>query len=362
MIYKIFKTRAFHIFAHSQVALVCVFFIVDFKSFAQELSSVSGKVIDAKTKEPLPGATVFLANTTIGTSANETGAFTLTKIPQGKYDFTVSMVGYTSYTKPILFSSNNLERLVISLEPASIQLNTVTVQAHREKQDQYYYSQFEKIFLGTTQNSSHCKIVNPFDIFVYKDGDKIIADANKPIIVENKALGYEIFYELKEFVIKIDDRSFSMAGIPRFEELTPESEKQKKKWLKERDRAYFGSVSHFLISLRRNELSLNHFEIRNADGNLLTKQEIVRDSSIRYEGTMSITFQGEYTEPGYSGYSRFASYQNSEIKFKGDPITIYSNGYFEDFHNLLLDGYMDWNANIAEMVPLGYQPTHPSKK
>ncbi len=212
---------------------------------AQNFSSISGKVIDAKTKETLPGATVFLANTAIGVSANETGAFILTAIPPGKYDLTVSMVGYTSYMKPILFSGKTLEGLIVSLEPALVQLGAVTVEARREKQDRYYYSQFETSFLGLTQNSRRCKILNPFDIFVYKDHDKIIALASKPIIIENKALGYKIYYELKEFEIRKATHSLSMSGIPRFEELTPESEKQKQKWIKERDRAYFGSIAHF---------------------------------------------------------------------------------------------------------------------
>ena len=330
-------------------------------AIAQNLSSISGKVIDAKTKEALPGATVFLANTTIGIAASETGSFTLTQIPQGKYDLTVTMVGYTSYSKPILFSGNKLEGLVITLEPSLIQLNAVTVEARKEKQDRYLYSQFEDRFLGFTQNSAHCKIVNPADIFVYKEDNKIIGVASKPIVVENKALGYKIFYELKEFELKkvTNVLWMSMSGIPRFEELTPESEKQKIKWVKARDRAYFGSISHFLISLRRNELKQNYFEIRGGAGNLITKKEIVRDSSIRYEGILRVSFDGEIAE---TAYARNMSYQNSEVNFTGDPITIYSNGYFEDYRNVSFQGYMGWITNIAEMVPLGYQPTQPLRK
>src|SRR5215831_10472120 len=100
-------------------------------AIAQNFSSISGKVIDAKTKEALPGATVFLANTAIGITASETGDFILTKIPKGKYDFTVTMVGYSSYSKPILFANNNLKDLVVSLEPASIVLDAVAVEARR---------------------------------------------------------------------------------------------------------------------------------------------------------------------------------------------------------------------------------------
>jgi hypothetical protein len=328
--------------------------------FAQNFSSISGKVIDAKTKETLPGATVFLASTTIGVSASETGDFTLAKIPPGKYDLTVSMVGYTSYTKPILFSGGILESLVIGLTPSSIQLNAVTVEARREKQNRHYYSQFENGFLGITQNSNRCKILNPFDIFVYKDGDKIIALASKPIIVENKALGYKIHYELEEFKISKLGHSFSMAGTPRFEELTPESEKQKQKWIRERDRAYFGSIEHFLISLRANALYSNYFEVRDARGNLITmKQEIMKDSLIAIKGSIFVTYLYENPE---LGFSRRGNSQESEIKFYGQPVTVYPNGYFEDYHSLIFLGYMGWSSNIAEMLPLGYHPTHSLKR
>ncbi len=92
-----------------------------------------------------------------------------------------------------------------------------------------------------------------------------------------------------------------------------------------------------------------------------TKKEIMKDSSIRYEGSLQVTFEGEYAETGYSRNMRIG-YQNSEIKFLGDPITIYRNGYFEDYRNLAFQGYMGWSANIAEMVPFGYQPTYTLKR
>jgi hypothetical protein len=86
----------------------------------------------------------------------------------------------------------------------------------------------------------------------------------------------------------------------------------------------------------------------------------MKDSSIRYEGLMHVAFEGEYSESGYS--RNMISYQNSEIKFSGDPITVYQNGYFEDYRNLTFQGYMGWSTNIADMVPFGYQPTYTLKR
>ncbi len=46
-------------------------------SFAQDALSLSGQIVDEKTREPLPYVSLLVANTTIGTMANEEGKFVL---------------------------------------------------------------------------------------------------------------------------------------------------------------------------------------------------------------------------------------------------------------------------------------------
>jgi len=50
---------------------------------------------------PIPGATVRISNTTLGTIANRNGEFVLRGIPDGKFDLIVSAIGYETYTMPI---------------------------------------------------------------------------------------------------------------------------------------------------------------------------------------------------------------------------------------------------------------------
>lgn len=59
--------------------------------------SVTGKVIDAETKEPLLGASVFALNTTRGTVTNADGGFILS-LDKGGYDISFSFTGYNSKT------------------------------------------------------------------------------------------------------------------------------------------------------------------------------------------------------------------------------------------------------------------------
>src|SRR5258706_10027325 len=84
-------------------------------SFPQNLASIEGRVVDANTKETLPGAAVYLANTAIGVAADKEGAFLLDRITNGKYDLTVSMLGYKVFTKPMVLDGNSIKDFVIYL-------------------------------------------------------------------------------------------------------------------------------------------------------------------------------------------------------------------------------------------------------
>ena len=60
--------------------------------FAQGSFRVAGKIVDAVTKQPLQGASVFCQNTTVGTVSNAEGDFSL-NLSNGGYDLVVSFMG-----------------------------------------------------------------------------------------------------------------------------------------------------------------------------------------------------------------------------------------------------------------------------
>jgi hypothetical protein len=66
--------------------------------FAQ--SALKGTVLD-ETDKPVPGASVFLNNTSVGTTANNDGNFELF-IPAGRFELIVSSVGFQTYNLAIL--------------------------------------------------------------------------------------------------------------------------------------------------------------------------------------------------------------------------------------------------------------------
>jgi iron complex outermembrane receptor protein len=72
-------------------------------SFAQQKNrtQLSGKVIDVKTGAPLPGASVILAESKIGTSADSSGNYTLKNVPFGHTLIEVSYAGYKSLVEHV---------------------------------------------------------------------------------------------------------------------------------------------------------------------------------------------------------------------------------------------------------------------
>lgn len=92
---------------------------------------VSGTVIDAQTRQPLAGASVFCQNTTIGTLTNSNGEFSMT-VPAGGYDIIVSFTGYETQSESVTAQSENLSQLRFVLKEKSKSMEEVSVVATTE--------------------------------------------------------------------------------------------------------------------------------------------------------------------------------------------------------------------------------------
>jgi iron complex outermembrane receptor protein len=76
--------------------------------------SLSGKITDLKTGEPLPGASVYFADDKIGTIADAQGKYILNNIPSGHHIIEVSFTGYATLVEHIELNSNTEKDFALS--------------------------------------------------------------------------------------------------------------------------------------------------------------------------------------------------------------------------------------------------------
>jgi len=97
--------------------------------------TISGRVIDANTKQPIPYATIVIKDmadkTITGGISEENGNFNIDKIPEGKNIVEIQFIGYQTYSKEVILESGNLKQNLgtIGLGEESANLDEVTVVA-----------------------------------------------------------------------------------------------------------------------------------------------------------------------------------------------------------------------------------------
>jgi hypothetical protein len=84
--------------------LYLLLLLLPLSCFAQ--LKIKGKVIDSSNGKPIPDASVFLNNATIGTKSNTDGSFTLNGLNPGQYDLIVSVIGYYTHHEAIMVNEN----------------------------------------------------------------------------------------------------------------------------------------------------------------------------------------------------------------------------------------------------------------
>ena len=150
-------------------------------------ASVAGQVRDSLTHAPLPFASVFLANTTLGVTTTEQGRFLLDNVPAGTYDIVVSYVGYHLAKQPVVVGNMPLELLLLP-QPAANRLGEVVVRPNPNRAADY--QRFMELFLGRTTFAQQCRIRDPDNVLIdYDPAQNVLtASAYQFVQVDNQAL------------------------------------------------------------------------------------------------------------------------------------------------------------------------------
>jgi hypothetical protein len=225
-------------------------------SFVQAQVRISGQITDHK-GIPLPAASVFLAGTSFGTVAGDSGKFILPPLPAGRYDLVVSFAGFQTQSQTIDARTSTVINLpVIQLLPATSELETVVVSSY-EKSDWETWGKFflEQAF-GTVPEAVDCKLKNHKDIEFrhYKKQGILRAFAKKPLIIENRALGYDLQYQLEQYEYNFKTRILLITGYPLFIEKSTQNQRQQKRWETARARCLFWFTTTFYAGAFRQSI------------------------------------------------------------------------------------------------------------
>ena len=98
-------------------------------------SGLEGSVKDALNSERLPGATVYLVGTSIGTATNLDGRFVLRDVPPGTYTLRTTYIGYMTGEKQIRVVPDSTTVVEIGLMPTAVNGKEVIVTAQASGQN-----------------------------------------------------------------------------------------------------------------------------------------------------------------------------------------------------------------------------------
>src|SRR5665213_2589809 len=138
--------------------------------------TIKGKITDEHNRA-IPFASVYIRNTTTGTSANSEGEYTL-QVKPGTYDVQYKAVGYKQESRKLNVAANVVVNVVLATE--TYQLKDVVIKAGSED------PAYAIIRKAIKKRKTHLNEVNAYTCLVYIKGLQKLLDAPK------KFMGFDV--------------------------------------------------------------------------------------------------------------------------------------------------------------------------
>lgn len=279
--------------------------------FAQNNFTISGIVKD--NKETLPGAAIYVSGYKISTVTDNSGKFVLPNLAPGNYDILVQMLGYLPYSKNIIITDKSVEVNII-LQDNPVMLKEVVIKPDPNRA--FYLAMFKDFFIGKTPNTKDCKILNPEVLIIDYNNGVLTVKTNEFLVIENKALGYRLKYLLEYFEYNNKTRIVYYGGHPYFEEMQGGKSKQKR-WIKNREAAYYGSLQHFFKSL--------YHQKTKEEGYIIYKLIEVKNNNRKPDSLINANVK--HLTSGQQGLTRIITYRGNDslsywLKQRSEPKTL----------------------------------------
>ncbi len=304
---------------------------------------VKGYVYNKVNQKPLSSVALYFNNTTIGAITNDNGYFEM-KAPKINTELVIQHLGYRD---EIIKNINKNELLHIYMAEKSDELDEVVVEYKDPLPLELRLSMFRKNFLGYVRNKK-CKILNEGNLILRYNIRKktLLAKSKKPILVENRTLGYKLEFSLIHYLS--ENKSFGSKKVSYYGTTKFESISDKRKIIKNRKKAYFGSILHFMRSIYNKSLKEHKFGAVNngiiVDLDTFIKVKINKDMA--YVQVLKDTLDIIY-------YKNNAKRQSKMI-VKGKKFTIDKFGNHYSDPKIIFSGDMGMQKT-CDMLPLDYK-------
>ncbi len=117
---------------YKKIILVMLVIIFPISLLAQNYGKIMGKVIDAKTKQALPGVNVIVEGTTSGAATDLEGKYVILQIPPGYYTLRADYMGYQSVrVEQLQVRANHIAYADFALNQKVLDMAEVVVVAER---------------------------------------------------------------------------------------------------------------------------------------------------------------------------------------------------------------------------------------
>jgi hypothetical protein len=357
--------------------------------------------------QPLVNAAVFINNSCAEATTDIHGNFEL-KVPAGRSALIVASEDYQSFSS-IINPKGLPEQLTVKMQ------RKVSQKIHYERHlSAEWVNFFSSYFIGSSANATHCKIknANALHFYLSQDEKELDVTTDKPLTIENKALGYTIKYYLESFVFNLQTGMFNYKGYCVYQPMKGSIARQKA-WETNRSEAYYGSLMHFMRSVYRNQIVEEGFEVRplkkikslpsyqtikadtmqrsttgkdstqalslfnedddyrdqvtnednyrNVIGSTITGDSIAyriseTTAGVDFSNFLMVTYRKKEPPVEYEQQMNGTSMTSQLVLINRRPVEIEWNGTYYDAGDLLVLGYWTWAQNLANSLPYDYTP------
>ena len=226
---------------------------------------VKGRIIDDYDGSPLINASILISNTTVRTSSDKSGNYSITFPGEGSFEIVVSHIGYRSiFYKVDLPDPLHIINHALSVNEMEIKEVIVTPESNKNRQK--HIDLFWNKILGEKPSKKGLEVLNPETMSYILDNDSILeAWCYDPVDIINHQTGFRILYTLHSFQHNYIDNCTEYYGAPYFEELAPKNIREKKRWEKNRKEVYSVTFTNFLRALYKEQIHESGFFLVDRD-------------------------------------------------------------------------------------------------